>query len=79
MFDVQHFVEEDIFYEPFGNFAAIEDLADRNRVMRGVMMPQNTSRPPLRPGQYRLFDRSVKMAPVESREDSFEIINLAVC
>src|SRR6266850_4002693 len=78
MFDVQHFVEEDVFYEPFGDFAGIQDLADRNRVVRGVMMTQNASSSPLRPGQYRLFNRSVKIAPVELRENPFEIIDLAV-
>ena len=50
MFDVQHLVEEDVLDEPLGNLARIQNLADRNRLMRGVMMTQNAAGSPLRPG-----------------------------
>src|SRR2546421_5226059 len=42
------------------------------------MMTQNASGPPLRPGQYRLFDLAVKIASIEFRKEPFEIINLTV-
>jgi hypothetical protein len=78
MFDVQHFVEEDVFDEPLRYVAGIQDLTNRNRVMGGVMMAQNASGPPPRPGQYRLFDLAVKIAAIELCEDPFEIVNLTV-
>src|SRR6266576_7323350 len=47
MFDVQHFVKEDVFDEPLGNVSGIQNLADRDRAMRGIMMTQNASGRPL--------------------------------
>src|SRR5260370_31188213 len=64
MFDVQHFVEEDVFHEPLRDFAGIQDLANRDCVMGGVVMTQNAAGSPLRPGHYRLFDLAIKIAAV---------------
>ena len=47
MFDVEHFVEEDVFYEPLRNFSGIQDLANRNGVVRGVVVTQNAAGSPL--------------------------------
>src|SRR5437763_13830120 len=49
--DVQHLVEEDVFNEPFRHVRRIQDLADGNGVVCGVMMAENAARPPSRPRQ----------------------------
>src|SRR5258707_968139 len=67
-----------IYFEPLWDLARIQGLANDDRVMGGVMMTQNASGPPLRPGQYRLFDLAVKVAPIELREDPFEIVDLTI-
>ena len=78
MFDVQHFMEEDVLDEPLGTFAGIQDLANRDGLMRGVVMAQNAPGSPFRPRQHRLFDLAVKITSIEPREDPFQIIDLAV-
>src|SRR5205809_649138 len=79
MFDVQHLVKDDVLDEPFGNFPGVQGLANRDGVVRGVVVAENAFCWSPRPGQYRLFDLSVKITAVELRENPFEIINLTNC
>ena len=50
MFDVQHFVEDDVFDEPLGHVARIQGLADGDGIVSGVMMPKDATGSSLRPG-----------------------------
>src|SRR5258706_11616649 len=76
MFDMQHFVKDNVFDEPLRNFAGIQDLTNRDRVMGGVMMTQNASSSPSRPGQHRLFDLTAKISAVEVWYNTVRIISL---
>src|SRR5712692_1643419 len=46
MLDVQHFVEDDVFDEPFRNIARIEGLANRDGFVRGVVMAEDAAGAP---------------------------------
>ena len=45
MLDVQHFVEDDVFDEPFRNISRIEGLANRDGFVRGVVMAEDAASP----------------------------------
>ncbi|PYS64827.1 MAG: hypothetical protein DMF76_04070 [Acidobacteria bacterium] len=77
MFDVQHFVEHDVFNEPLGDFPRIQCLANRNRIVGRVVMAKDTAGSSLRPGQDRFRDRIFKATSVEPRKNSFQIVYLA--
>jgi len=76
MFDVQHFVEHDVFDEPLGHFPRIQRLANRDRIVGGIVMAKDAAGSSLRPRQDRLRDRIFKVTSVNPRKNSFQIINL---
>ena len=77
MFDVQHFVEHDVFDEPLGDFPRIQCLADGNRIVGRIVMAEDAAGSSLRPRQDRSWHLIFKVTSVEPRKDSFQIVNLA--
>jgi hypothetical protein len=47
VFDVEHFVKNYEFHKPLRNFDRIQGLADRDRVVRCIMMAEYAARPAL--------------------------------
>ena len=47
MLYVQHFVEDDVFDEPFGNVFRIQGFANRNGFVRRVVMAEDAAGAPL--------------------------------
>src|SRR2546421_2421709 len=78
MFDVQHLVKDDVVDEPFGNFTRVEGLADRNRVMRRIVMPKNASGFSPRPGEHGPGYLAIEVPAVEAGQDFFPIVNSAL-
>ena len=68
MFDMKHLVEEDVFNEPFRNVGRVQDLADGNGVMRGVVMAQDAARAPSRPCQRGRRQRIIEVLSIQSSE-----------
>src|SRR2546430_10896079 len=61
MFDVQHFMKQDVFNEPFRHVARIQGLADGNCLVRGIMMAENAARPAARPCEHGPRNFSIKV------------------
>src|SRR2546429_9944885 len=68
VFDVKHFVEQDVFNEPFRNFRRIQHLADGNGVGRSVVMAENAACAPSRPRQGWHLQRIVEMLSIQFSE-----------
>ena len=74
MFQVQHFVIEQIFDGVTRARRPVENAAHHNRVVRGVVMAQRTLGHPLAPGQFRPPQHPAEEPRVQRIENLFQMV-----
>ncbi len=74
MLEVQHLVVNDVLQRVAWYSRMIEDSADHDRVVGGIVMGQSAARANLAPGHLRARQQSVKEPQVEFVEDMFQVI-----
>ena len=78
MFDVQHLVEEDVFDKPFRYVTRIERLADRDGIVRCIVMAEDAARASLRPSQHRFGNLTLEIASIDTSKNSIQVIHLSL-
>ena len=73
MFEVEHLVVEEILDSATRRVRPIEDAADDDRVVRGIVVTQHAAGMMSRPRQSRPSEKSMKETRVEGVEDLVEI------
>ena len=74
---VQHLVVEDVFDRVAGDAGVVEDAADDDGVVGGIVVSEAAAGVVLAPGKLGSAEESVKEAAVEVVEDFFEVIVMA--
>ena len=76
--EVEHLVVEEIFDGAAGSVGAVEDAADDDGVVRGVVVAEHAAGVVGAPGEGGAAEESVEEAGVEGLEDFVEIVVVAV-
>ncbi len=74
MFQVQHLMVEQIFNSASRSIGPVEDAADHDGVVRGVIMTQHAAGVVCAPGQCGTSEQAVEEAHVQRFEDLIEIV-----
>ena len=77
MLQVQHLVEQDVFHRVAGHAWMVEDAADDDGVVGGIVVAETAAGVVLAPGKLRASHESVKEAAVEIVEDFFQMVVVA--
>ncbi len=77
MLEVKHLVVNDVFDDIAGHANVIEDAADDDGVVRGIVMSEHIARTGLAPGHLRAGEESEEEARVEFVEKLVEVIDVA--
>src|SRR5580765_2794777 len=77
MFQVEHLVVDDVFEYVARDAGMVEDSADNNGVMSGIVVAQNASCLGLAPAHSRTGHEAVEEASVQVFEDRVEIVEVA--
>src|SRR5260370_23599024 len=71
---MQHFVEDDVLDRVSGNLRVVEDPADHDGIVGGVIVAKAAAGVVPAPGKLRTSHESVEEAAVEVFEDFFEMV-----
>ena len=74
---VQHFVVHQVFNREAWDVRAVEDAADHDGVVRGIVVAQQAARVVAAPCEHRPSQQTVEEAPVDRLEDLFQIVEAA--
>ena len=74
---VQHLVKEDVFDSIARHTWVVEDTADDDGIVRGIVVTEAATGVVLAPGELRTSHESVKEAAVEVVEDFFQMVVVA--
>jgi hypothetical protein len=74
---VQHLVEQDVFDGVAGHARVVEDAADDDGVVRGIVVAEAAAGVVLAPGELRTSHESVEEAAVEIVENFFQMVVVA--
>src|SRR5579871_6701983 len=74
MLQVQHLVVDDVFEDELGDRGVIEDPADDDGVVRGIVVTEDAARLGLAPAHARAGHESVEEARVQVFEDGVKIV-----
>ena len=77
MLQVEHFVVEDVFDGISRHVRVVEDAADDDGVVRGIVVAEAAAGVVLAPGKLRTAQESVEEAAVEVVEDFFQMVMVA--
>jgi hypothetical protein len=77
MLKMEHFVEENVFHRVAGHAGMVEDSADDDGVVGGIVVAEAAAGVVPAPGKLRAAEESVEEAAVEIVEDFFQMIVMA--
>src|SRR5512146_2717326 len=78
MFQVQHLVIDEVFDGVFRDARMIENLADDDRVVRGVVVAEEIARVHTAPRHLRAREQAVEESQVEVVKDGFEVVGMSL-
>ena len=75
MLQVQHFVINDVFHRVAGNSRVIEDAADDDRVMSGIVVAEPVASMVAAPSHPRSSQQAIEESLVQIFENIFQIVD----